>query len=60
MKLKTTDNQFHDMHVALTKARASTKSIPISRAALTNVLCDHSSMVGALRDEGVELTMEDA
>ena len=60
MKLKTTDNQFHDMHVALTKARASTKSISISRAALSTVLCDHSNMVGALRDEGVELTMEDA
>lgn len=59
MKLKTTDNQFHDMHVALTKARASTKSISISKAALSNVLCDHSNMVGALRDEGVELTMEE-
>ncbi len=60
MKLKTTDNQFHDMHVALNKARASTKSIPISRAALSNVLCDHSNMVGKLTAEGVDLTMEDA
>ena len=59
MKLKTTDNQFHDMHVALTKARASTKSISISKAALSNVLCDHSNMVGALAAEGVELKMEE-
>ena len=48
-KLKTTTNQFHDMHVVVDKARPKTRTVRVDKDALSNLLVDHGHMVGELQ-----------
>ena len=58
MKLSTTDDQFHLLHVVVNKARENTKTVSVSKEALINLLIDHGKMVHSLQSTG-ELSNED-
>ena len=58
MKLSTTDDQFHLLHVAVNKARENTKTVSVPKEALINLLIDHGKMVHSLQGTG-ELSIND-
>ncbi|MBK1871592.1 hypothetical protein [Taklimakanibacter albus] len=47
-RVKTTMEQFEALHAANAKTRSTSKTVTVSKEALTNILMDHSMMVGEL------------
>lgn len=50
--LLCTDGQFHALHEALAKVRSTSKTVTVSKEALTNLLIDHSKIYAALELKG--------
>ena len=47
-RVKTTMEQFEALHEANDKTRSTSKTVKVSKEALTNILLDHSMMFGEL------------
>lgn len=51
--LHTTQDQFEDLHARQARARSTSTTITVDRAALINLLMDHSQLVHAAQRNGV-------
>lgn len=45
VKLRTTQDEWHGLHLVVHNARKGTESVKVSKAALVNLLMDHSKLL---------------
>ncbi|MEW6121258.1 MAG: hypothetical protein AB1698_01495 [Pseudomonadota bacterium] len=59
LKLRTTSDEFEELHRVHDKTRATSKTLTVSREALGHLLMDHSALVDEVRHRGrVEVPTE--